>query len=104
MTLPLALTTVTVVRPEVGDPSESLAETAVGTFPAQVSGVSGTGTLSKESVDAKVYFNPTVDVRVLDKLTDTVTGDRWTVKWTRTRVGLGLDYRVCGVDSIVGTA
>lgn len=108
MTLPLATTTVTIVRPAAGgDRYEAAASsTTIATgVAAHISGPDG-GDLSvggeQEQVDALLLCEPGLSLTHYDVVTDERTGDVWEITWTRQRVGLGLDHIVSGLRRVTG--
>lgn len=103
-------TTVTIVRPNGdGDPYETPATPttiAVG-VPAHVSAPSGADDRvggRQEIVDAVLLIDPTPALQRIDLITDELTGEAYSVTWTRQRTGLGLDHQKAGLVSVKGGA
>jgi hypothetical protein len=107
--IPLASTTVTVQRTRsLGDPYEpAQVDTIAAGVSAHISGPSGTDVRvggQQEVVDAVLYVAASADVVRADQIADEVTGERWTVTWTRVRRGVGLDHRQAGLVAVKGAA
>lgn len=102
-------TTVTVTRPAgSGDPYEVPGTALVArNVPAHVSGISATGQTvggAQEVVNAQLFTTTDVQLRKADRVVDDATGESYTVQWTVTKIGLGLDYQKAGLRSVDGGA
>ena len=112
MTIPFAVTTVTIKRPPESAQEEDSQDPVV--FETVATGVPGNFTyLSgneartggvRERVDRKFIANPDVGITNVDQLVDEQTGDVWQVAWSRVRQGFGLDHIECGVYAVKGFA
>jgi hypothetical protein len=106
--LPLATTTVTVERPEGGDPYEPQDATTVSTgTPGHVSAPSGRevdrgGEL--EAISAVLLTDSGIDLAHTDLVLDEGTGERYRVAWVDHRRGLGLDHTKAGLVRYQGGA
>lgn len=101
--LPLTTTTVTVEAASTPEPYEGTTWSARGTFPAHISGPSGTerpGVDGGERIDAVLLVDTTVASG--DRVTDQGTGQVFRVAWSLTRTGLGLDHTRAGLVAAAG--
>lgn len=106
--IPLATTTVTILRPASGDPYETASASTVATgIGAHISAPSGAeidrgGQL--ERIDAVLLVDAGTDLEHTDEVTDDATGDEYRVAWVRARRGLGLDHVKAGLVAFHGGA
>ena len=102
-------TSVTIARPSGdGDPYEAArtAQVARGVR-AHVSGLSPSSQRTggaQQVVDATLFLDVAVPLRKMDRVTDEVTGETYTVTWAVLKIGLGLDYQKAGLVRVDGGA
>jgi hypothetical protein len=104
VTLALTTTTVTVRRPaSAGDPTDAPTVTTVAAaHPAHIGSPSGGatfGTGTAEQVDATLTCD-TLALYLGDQVDDDITGERWSVVWSRQRIGVGLDHTTAGLRRV----
>lgn len=113
--IPIATTTITVLRLPVPDPDadpvdpadvEPEREEAATGVRAHFSSPTGSerlGSGTQELVDFVLDCDPT-DITHLDQVRDDLTGEVFNVLWSRTRIGLGLAHTQAGVRHATGVA
>jgi hypothetical protein len=111
MVLPLATTTVTVLRPTAGADADPYATqpapaTVASGVRAVVSGRSGGGTEvgGQEAVVTATLLCDVADLRHTDRITDAATGETWEVVWPSKVTGFGLDHLKAGIRLTRGQA
>lgn len=104
MTLPLTLTTVSILeRTGARDRSTAVTYTVVAqNVPATITNQAGVGTPSQEQADAFLHVAIGTDVQRQHRILDEGTSQQWDVVWTIDREGLGLDMRIGGLIRVVG--
>lgn len=105
MTLPLAVTTITVRRPPAGDPYEPATAPVIATG---VRAVIGSPSGSERRIGGQlseitdVLNCDVTDLDHRDLVDDEVTGESYSVEWVRKRIGLGLDHVKAGLRQTKG--
>jgi hypothetical protein len=108
--LVLSTTTVGIRRPtQDDDPYETPATpTTIATgVPAHISAPSGADARvggKEELVDAVLLVDTTTPLQRIDLIDDELTGETYSVTWTRQRTGLGLDHQKAGLVAVKGGA
>jgi hypothetical protein len=111
MTIPLATTTIRVLRIAADahrDPTDAapVATVIASNIRAQISSPFGRernmgGT--QEVVEFSLSCDP-VDLDNLDQVEDQTTGERYEVVWARQRVGFNLDHTRAGLKQVAGVS
>lgn len=104
--IPLAVTTITVRRPQSGDPYEDNGEPDL--VATGVRAVIGSPTGSERRIGGELAIITDVlncdvtDLAHRDLVVDEVTGERYGVEWVRKRIGFGLDHLKAGLRQTKG--
>jgi hypothetical protein len=104
----MATTTISVLRPEGGDPYEptGAAPTLVGTVAGHLSSPGGRNEVvggEQEVIDLELVCNP-IAMQHTDLVRDETTDVIYTVVWCHQRYGLGLDHVKAGLRIVEGAA
>lgn len=108
MSIPIATTTVSVLRADWDDADPydpaPVPSTIASGVRAVISSPSGTEQVQggqQEVVTFRLDCDPT-DIQHRDQIVDDATGDVFDVVWSRDRSGLGIDYTQAGLRQVEG--
>lgn len=106
--LPLAVTTVDLYRPTLGDADEPAARSAYrqglrAVLHSQGGGES-VGHGQSEQVQGQLDLDLDPGLKHWDQVYDRSTQQWWEVTWVRVRVGLGLDHVEAGLRAVQGVS
>jgi len=110
VTVPLATTTITVLRPVAGDPYEP-SETPPATVTTGIRAHISTPNVGNSRivggqqsvVEPRLACDP-CDFTFTDLVRDDTTGQVYGVSWVQRRIGLGLDHMEAGLRFVEGAA
>lgn len=108
MSIPIATTTVTVLRASEPEPGEGRTLTeAAAAVRAVIGSLSGSESVrpggGRSTSDAKLTCD-VADIIPTDVIEDDTTGERWEVEWVEIKPGLGLDHMEGGLARYRGAA